>query len=57
MNPRISRNTLNFDEQEYFYGDQSLNSSQTSVNLFIFLVETNIMNMIDSHKDQQLESD
>ena len=57
MNPRLSRNTLNFDEQEYFDGDQSLNSSHTSVNLFIFLVETNIMNMIDSHQDQQLEFD
>ena len=57
INPRLSSNTLNFDEQEYFDGDQSLNSSHTSVNLFIFLVETNIMNMIDSHQDQQLESD
>ena len=57
INPRLSGNTLNFDEQEYFDGDQSLNSSHTSVNLFIFLVETNIMNMIDSHQDQQLESD
>ena len=57
MNPRLSRNTLNFDEQENFDGDQSLNSSHISVNLFIFLVETNIMNVINSHQDQQLESD
>jgi len=56
INPRLSGNTLNFDEQEYFDGAITQFISHKCEFVY-FLIETNNLNGIDSHQDQQLESD